>query len=816
MDAANEMVCVILAGGRGVRMGDPNRSKVCFPVAGRAAIVRAIDTYKAAGLRRFLVVVGVLAEQVVATVSAAHPDVIFVHQPAAGGTGHAAALAAAALAAQNYDGGVMIVMGDKIPTVAAACGLLERFAGSAADVVITTSAKSAAPTAGRVVLGARGKVLGVVELPEIRHARRVRGKVRLAGHSLTAAQIEKRSATVNLSMYAFRFDRLRKALSEIRSDNVKGELYLTDTVEILAARGRVEAFELDDPHDLMGFNTPAELAAIDRVVGEREIPPRVQVTKRRALSPRRFKAPAEWVALLESDSPRVRRTLAAIYGDDESLLRERRGKILRLVKAFARRHGPDRKMILCRAPGRVNLMGRHVDHRGGNVNVMANSREVLLAAAPRDDGRVALRNLRAKEFPPREFGISELVSDAMRADWRDFVDSRRVADFLSSARGDWSHYARAALLRLQHECRDRPLRGMDCLVSGDIPMGSGLSSSSALVVAFAEAAVALNSLSVEVRDFVDLCGEGEWFVGSRGGSADHAAIRTGRCGTILRIGFFPFRIEGEVPLPGAVRVVIVHSGSRAIKSAGARDVFNQRVAAYEIAQMLLRRRWKPAAGVEHLRDMVPGRLNVNSGEVYRALTLLPTRPGRKELHPLVGREGRDRLEQIFSTHADLGPYDLRGVTLYGIGECVRSEQFAGALRRVDLDEIGRFLRISHDGDRVVRTDAAGRARRWVVRTDDATLRRHAARGTDLAAQCGRYACSTEAIDRLVDVASGVEGVVGAQLAGAGLGGCAMVLVHGESIDPLFDRLRREFYRPRRLAFDAHVLTPVAGAGLLAL
>lgn len=49
---------------------------------------------------------------------------------------------------------------------------------------------------------------------------------------------------------------------------------------------------------------------------------------------------------------------------------------------------------------------------------------------------------------------------------------------------------------------------MDCIVLGNVPVGAGLSSSSALLVAFAQAAVALNGLRIEVSDFVDLLRRG--------------------------------------------------------------------------------------------------------------------------------------------------------------------------------------------------------------------------------------------------------------------------------------------------------------------
>ena len=808
------MPCIILAGGQGKRMGATDQHKVCFPIAGRAAITRAIDTYKAAGLRHFIVVVGQLAQQVIATVCQAHPEVQFVFQPEPNGTGHAAAVAAEALAAQGYRGAVMIVMGDKVTTPKTVRRLLEAFDPRRADVVVTALRRTENSTAGRIVPARDGRILGVVELSDIDHARRTGRKIRLAGRHLRPNTVEKRSHTLNASMYVFDFQALRRALAQLRTDNAQGELYLTDTVESIAAGGRAAAMLVEDADDLMAFNTPADLIAIEEVIRRRERPPRVKASRRRRLTKRKLKPACQWLAILDRPGSELNRHLIGLYGRDETLLSSRRKAMGRLVRAFAKRHGGDREMILCRAPGRVNLMGRHVDHRGGYVNVMAISREVLLAAAPRDDDLVTLRNVSPKAFPPRSFRIFDLIGEASWADWMDFLASAPARRELEAARGDWSHYARAPLLRLQHECPDRRLRGFDCVVGGDIPMAAGLSSSSALVVAFAEAAVAVNALRVETRDFVDLCGEGEWFVGSRGGSADHAAIHTGRAGCIARIGFFPFQLAGQVRMPADLRVVIAHSGSTAVKSIGARDVFNQRVACYELAMMILREVWPPAAGLKHLRDLTPDALKLRPAEIYRALKRLPGRPSRRRLRQLLGERHRDRLDALFATHANLGGYDLRGVALYGLCECVRSRRFADAVRAGDLDRIGRYMHVSHDGDRVTRRDTAGRTRKHTVRTDDAALERLALADADPAYQAGRYACSTEAVDDLVDLAAGCDGVIGAQLAGAGLGGCMMILVRQGATESLLGTLRRDFYRRRALRPNALVCTGVAGAGLL--
>lgn len=814
MDDFNDMACVILAGGVGKRMASSDRHKVCFPIAGRPAIVRAVDTYKAAGLRRFLVVVGQLAEQVIATVTASHPEVSFVFQDKPRGTGHAAAVAAEALAAQDFHGPVVLVMGDKVTRPPVVRRLLEEYRRTRPDALLATLPKREESSAGRVVTDRGGRVLGIVELADVQQARSSRRKLRVGARRLSAGEVEKLSNSVNASMYVFRFDALRDALSQLQNRNAQGEVYLTDTVGLIGATGRVQAMHVADPTDLMAFNTPAELMAIEEVLRQRTKPPRVSIAGERARRIPAMKPAARWRDLLGEPSPGLLRYLKRTYGEDLSALQQRRTAMLQVVEAFARAYGPSRKMVLCRAPGRINLMGRHVDHRGGFVNVMAIGREVLLAAGPRQDDAVRLHNLDGRSFPEREFRISDLLREASWSEWIDFVNSHTVRAVLESARGDWSHYARAPLLRLQHECRDVLLRGMDCMLDGDIPMGAGLSSSSAMVVAFATAAVALNALDVQTSDFVDLCGEGEWFVGSRGGSADHAAIRTAHRGKVSRIGFFPFRTTGEVPLPADLRLLIAHSGAIAVKSGGARDTFNQRVASYELAELFLRRNWPPAAGIEHFRDLAPAHLGLQPCDIYRALARLPIFPTRRRLMRLFGRPDRDRLEAIFATHADPDRYDLRGVALFGISEVLRSEAFADAVAAGDLQRIGRFMRTSHDGDRVVRFDESPRPRPHNVRLSDAVLERLAARNADLLDQTGRYACSTEAIDHLVDIARGTEGVIGAQLAGAGLGGCMMILARDSALEPLQRRLRRCFYAPRGLAYDAHVVAPVDGAGLV--
>ena len=68
---------MILAAGKGTRMGSETRHKVCFPVDGQPVINRTLDIYNGCGIRQHILVVGFLADQVIETVGRKHDNVIF-------------------------------------------------------------------------------------------------------------------------------------------------------------------------------------------------------------------------------------------------------------------------------------------------------------------------------------------------------------------------------------------------------------------------------------------------------------------------------------------------------------------------------------------------------------------------------------------------------------------------------------------------------------------------------------------------------------------------------------------------------------------
>ena len=209
-----------------------------------------------------------------------------------------------------------------------------------------------------------------------------------------------------------------------------------------------------------------------------------------------------------------------------------------------------------------------------------------------------------------------------------------------------------------------------------------------------------------------------------------------------------------------------------------------------------------AKRLEYVRDLMPARGVFKPKAVDEVLKALPERISRREIRPRLTRAFEDRLARIFSSHADPGHYTIRAVVAYGVGECERSRVAADLLERDDLAGFGELMLLSHDGDRVEGQPA--------VRTSALA----GTNGEDLHRLIGAYACSTPNIDRMVDLARAVPGVYGAQLAGAGLGGCVMILARQTAGSRVRATLAREYYRPLGLAPTVWRVRPVAGGGII--
>lgn len=888
---------VILAAGRGSRMGRADLAKVNSEIDGVPAISRMIASFKRSRFRKFLLVVNSHAEQVMAAVAKDHPEAMFAFQPALLGTGHAARAAAEALERWEHDGPVLVTPGDKYIEQGAIDALVDGHIRQRADFTLLTLKKGSSlqERQGRVLLDSTGQAVAIVEYMTIARQAVVdeikkrlernepfgvdelnsvierhfpdQAKSKLSGTELlemadgkvpfdrqrverfvndpanqlavdgvfyTASEIEARCQATNPSLYLLEFEAFRAGVRLLDNRNEQQEFYVTDFVRHLPRikdeegepRFRVRTVMIDRGDWIQGFNSPSELLRIQDYVRGRRATIEREVERRRrvALPPSQRASVREWLSRLDASGVSLYNWLVRIYGPDTNVHHEKIDEIRGVLRVFGERFGYDRKVVIVRAPGRINLMGRHIDHRGGSNNFLALDRETFVVAGERDDDRVVGVSALAKSFREIDFSMRELLGQFAWSEWIHFVESDWVRSHLLGHPGEWGNYLKAALLRLQHYYQDIRILGMDLAVAGNIPMAAGLSSSSSLVVGVSQAAIALNNLELTSARFIDLCGQGEWFVGSRGGAGDHAAIYLGQRNKIVRVANLPFVEDGVVDAPEGYRVVIANSHIKASKSASARDLFNSRIASYNLGFALLKERVPEIASrVEHLRDIDPERLGVKTSQIYQILLKVPEVMTGREIRDALGTKHAELIERSFSSHREQEHYFIRGVLLFGIAECARARKAIRLFSEGRVSEFGRLMNLSHDGDRVVASDASGSEIPHASGCSDGDLYRLLADlssedpervgGAQLMYQPGYYACSTPEIDCMADTVKAIEGVAGAQIAGAGLGGCLMILAREDAVDAVRERLCRVYYGPRDLPPAILECSAVEGAGL---
>jgi galactokinase len=265
-----------------------------------------------------------------------------------------------------------------------------------------------------------------------------------------------------------------------------------------------------------------------------------------------------------------------------------------LAQTFRERYGSE-PTHLARAPGRVNLIGEHIDYAGLPVLPMAIQREVRIAFRPRDD-RIVLAATTDPDFAPCHFELGPDISP--------YDD------------GDWGNYLKAAAQGMARAYGAE--RGLDALIESSVPVAAGLSSSSALVIASALAVAGSNDLEPDPIELAELMAEAEQYVGTRGGGMDQAISASAVAGCAARVEFDPLRIE-PVPVPPDWRFVVAHSLVQAHKSGGARAGYNRRRAETEEALARVVVQFSlPAAEVGSYRDLlerVSGSEALAAGEV---------------------------------------------------------------------------------------------------------------------------------------------------------------------------------------------------------
>ena len=283
------------------------------------------------------------------------------------------------------------------------------------------------------------------------------------------------------------------------------------------------------------------------------------------------------------------------------------------------------KVRTFRAPGRVNLIGEHTDYNDGFVMPAALDFSTWVKISPLEQRKLTI--------------FSENFGEEIEVD----LDDQNLA-----ARDHWSDYPVGVAVVLERA--GHRLNGARLQIRGEVPIGSGLSSSAAIEVATACALVANSGLKIDPRELALLCQRAEnEFVGARVGIMDQFVSLFGQAqkALLLDCRSLEFRL---LPLPDNVRLIICNT---MVKHALASSAYNERRAQCE-------------AGVKYFAKFLP---NVTA---LRDVTIEELEENLKGLDDVVYRRCR-----------------------HVITENARVLSAGDALERGDLDRFGELMAESH-------------------------------------------------------------------------------------------------------------------------
>ncbi len=190
--------------------------------------------------------------------------------------------------------------------------------------------------------------------------------------------------------------------------------------------------------------------------------------------------------------------------------------------------------MLVRAPGRVNLIGEHTDYNNGFVLPAAINKSIYLAVSKRKDDVIHLISLDLKD---------EYITNIKSFEHND---------------KHWTHYILGVVEQLQKQGFN--VGGFNCVFSGDIPLGAGLSSSAALECGVAYALNQLFDFNIDRIDLVKLSQKAEnEFVGVKSGIMDQFASMMGKKNQVIKLDCLTLEYEYSPLKMDGIEIVLFDS-----------------------------------------------------------------------------------------------------------------------------------------------------------------------------------------------------------------------------------------------------------------
>src|SRR3989338_2517838 len=192
-------------------------------------------------------------------------------------------------------------------------------------------------------------------------------------------------------------------------------------------------------------------------------------------------------------------------------------------------------LVKIRAPGRINLIGEHIDYNDGPVMPLAISLHTVVRLMPREDTVVYVYSTRQEE---------ELIFD--------------LKDIKLGDGSKWGNYIKG-VSKLLFNGVNKP-RGFNCIISGNLQLSSGLSSSAALEISFALGAARINNLIISPLEMIKLCQKAEIeYANIQCGLMDQVASMLGKSGHIIYFDTLDGSIS-QIPFPKDYFIAAIASG----------------------------------------------------------------------------------------------------------------------------------------------------------------------------------------------------------------------------------------------------------------
>ncbi|XP_019181234.1 PREDICTED: galactokinase [Ipomoea nil] len=487
-------------------------------------------------------------------------------------------------------------------------------------------------------------------------------------------------------------------------------------------------------------------------------------------------------------------SLEPVYGGG-SQLEEAQHRFNRIKEKFVEFYGqpPD---IYARSPGRVNLIGEHIDYEGYSVLPMAIRQDTIVAirkhSADKTEKVLRIANVNSEKYSMCTYpAIPDQEIDLKNHKWGHY--------FICGYKGFYE-YAKSKGIDV-----GVPV-GLDVVIDGTVPTGSGLSSSAAFVCSSTIAIMASFGVSIAKKELAQLACECERHIGTQSGGMDQAISIMAQSGFAELIDFNPIRAT-DVQLPAGGSFVIAHSLAESQKAVTAAVNYNNRVVECRLAAIVL--------GIK---------LGMEPREALSKVKTLSDVEGL--CVTFAGIRGSSDPVLAVKEHLKEEPYSAEDI------EKVINEKletiFANSQTSLDVIKAAKHYKLHQRAAHVYSEYKRVYAFKETVSSklsEEEMLKKLGDLMNESHHSCSvLYECSCPELEELVKICRD-NGALGARLTGAGWGGCAVALVKESHIPHFILNLKEQFYQSRidkgvinrnDLGMYVFASNPSSGAAILKL